>query len=177
MSEKKEPFILRWSRRKLAARQSIQVPPVTPKETDPAPSARGTASSTSPESKAALPPLETLKGLASDYREFLAPQVDETLRRDALKRLFGDPHFNTMDGLDVYIDDYTRSEPIPEAMLATLEQAKGLIFAEDGKESEEPRQERLDSVAALPPGAETNEQSSASLPESPAPASGSPEKT
>ncbi len=164
MSEKKEPFILRWSRRKLAARQSIQVPPVAPKETDTASSARGTSSSASPESKTALPPLETLKGLASDYREFLAPQVDETLRRDALKRLFGDPHFNTMDGLDVYIGDYTKSEPIPEAMLKTLEQAKRLVLDDEasGKEAISPSPESeasREDVPADPPIAK------ASLPE------------
>ena len=45
-----------------------------------------------------------------------------------MKTLFADPHFNVMDGLDIYIDDYSLSEPIPEAMLATLNQARGLLF-------------------------------------------------
>lgn len=75
-----------------------------------------------------LPSLDSLQGLASDYEGFLKPGVDENLRRAALKKLFGDPHFNVQDGLDIYIDDYTREDPIPEAMLKTLVQARGLLF-------------------------------------------------
>ena len=40
---------------------------------------------------------------------FLRPKVDEQRQRAALKKLFSDPHFNVMDGLDPYIDDYGRS--------------------------------------------------------------------
>ena len=36
------------------------------------------------------------------------PNVDESLKRQALRKLFADPRFNVMDGLDVYIDDYTQ---------------------------------------------------------------------
>ena len=35
----------------------------------------------------------------------------------ALKKLFSDPHFNVMDGLDTYIDDYGKPDPIPPSML------------------------------------------------------------
>jgi hypothetical protein len=56
-----------------------------------------------------LPPVESLT-IDSDFSAFLQPEVDETLKRQALKQLFRDPHFNVMDGLDVYIDDY--SNPI-----------------------------------------------------------------
>ena len=30
-----------------------------------------------------------------------------------MKKLFADPHYNVMDGLDVYIDDYSKPDPIP----------------------------------------------------------------
>jgi hypothetical protein len=33
------------------------------------------------------------------------------VRNAALKKLFTDPHFNVMDGLDVYIDDYGKPDP------------------------------------------------------------------
>ena len=33
-----------------------------------------------------------------------------------------------MDGLDIYIEDYNVSEPIPEEMLTTLNHARGLLF-------------------------------------------------
>jgi len=49
------------------------------------------------------------------------------VRRAALKKLFSDPRFNVMDGLDVYVDDYSKSEPIPPAMLAGLRQAQKIL--------------------------------------------------
>ena len=42
------------------------------------------------------------------------------LKRAALKQLFRHPRFNIMDGLDVYIDDYTKADPIPPEMLNKL---------------------------------------------------------
>jgi hypothetical protein len=53
--------------------------------------------------------------------------VNEDVRRAALKKLFSDPHFNVMDGLDTYIDDYSKTEPIPAAMLASLRQAQNIL--------------------------------------------------
>src|SRR5207249_277948 len=78
--------------------------------------------------------VDTLKGLASEYQDFLRPGVDEKLRRSALKKLFHDPHFNVMDGLDTYIDDYSKPDPIPEEMLKSLKQANRLLFPEDAAE-------------------------------------------
>src|SRR5207248_7463088 len=69
-----------------------------------------------PISKTELPPVDTLKGLASEYKDFLRPGVDEKLRQSALKKLFHDPHFNVMDGLDTYIEDYSKLDPIPGEM-------------------------------------------------------------
>ena len=83
-----------------------------------------------------LPDPETLKGLESEYRPFLRPGVDESLRRTALKRLFADPHFNVMDGLDVYIDDYSKPDPIPSAVLRTLNLARGLKLFDDEERAE-----------------------------------------
>jgi len=83
-----------------------------------------------------LPPLDTLTP-ESDYRAFFHPKVDEDVRRAALKKLFSDPHFNVMDGLDVYIDDYSKTEPIPAAMLAGLRQAQNIL--QWAKEDDEKR--------------------------------------
>ncbi len=57
--------------------------------------------------------------------------MDERLRQAALRGLFKDPHFNVMDGLDTYIDDYSLADPIPEAMLRRLNQAKELFLFDD----------------------------------------------
>jgi len=54
-----------------------------------------------------------------------------------------------MDGLDVYIDDYSKPDPIPESMLRKLAHAKGLLF--DEKEEEEEPGEKP--AATSPPQA------------------------
>ena len=64
----------------------------------------------------------------SDFGQFMRQEISEEIRRKAMKTLFSDPHFNVMDGLDIYIEDYNLSEPIPEEMMATLNQARTLLF-------------------------------------------------
>ncbi len=63
----------------------------------------------------------------SDYSGFLATGVDEAVKRSALKKLFTDPHFNVMDGLDIYVGDYSRPDPMPPGMLAALNHAQALL--------------------------------------------------
>ena len=81
-----------------------------------------------------LPSLNDL-GFDSDYSPFMRPEVDPGMRMSALKKLFADPHFNRMDGLDVYIDDYSKPDPMPRAMLARLNQSRllGLFEGEEEK--------------------------------------------
>ena len=136
-----EPFLSRWSRKKDEARQ--QPPePVRGKVPDPGEPA--------PE----LPPVDKLTK-DSDYRDFFHPKVGEDTRRLALKKLFSDPHFNVMDGLDVYIDDYSKSEPIPPEMLAGLRQAQNILrWAKedtDEREREEMQRKQASAQAIEPP--------------------------
>ena len=131
MTEEPGNFLSRWSRRKLEARRAEEeaVPAGPPEPGLPAaPPAAISDPTASSAPNAPLPPIDELRGVESEYRDFLRPGVDETMRRMALKKLFQDPHFNIMDGLDTYIDDYTQADPIPEAMLRSLNQAQGLIF-------------------------------------------------
>jgi hypothetical protein len=119
----KEPFLARWSRRKLETKQD-------------GPAAGERAVVPSP---AAVPPAVVTDAPAPgratadtpEYREFFDPQVDEKLRRTALKKLFNEPQFNVMDGLDTYIDDYSKPDPIPDAMLRQLNQAKDLLLFDE----------------------------------------------
>jgi hypothetical protein len=96
-----------------------------------------------------LPPLDKLT-LDSDYRAFFHPKVGEDVRRAALKKLFSDPRFNVMDGLDVYVDDYSKTEPIPPAMLAGLRQAQKILEWAKGEdlEKKEGAQEHAEPDAA-----------------------------
>lgn len=61
-----------------------------------------------------------LLGADSDYSAFVARGVDKSVRRSALKKLFADPHFNVGDGLDLYMGDYNKPDPIPAAMMGAL---------------------------------------------------------
>jgi hypothetical protein len=70
-----------------------------------------------------LPPVESLT-FDSDFAPYFQPQVDAALQRQALKRLLRDPHFNVMDGLDIYIDDYTKSDPIPPEIVREMVQGR-----------------------------------------------------
>jgi Protein of unknown function (DUF3306) len=85
---------------------------------------------------AETPPL-TLDDVAalskdSDYSRFVAGNVDPDVKNAAMKKLFAsDPHFNQMDGLDVYIDDYNRFEPVPRNLLRQLVNARAMGFLDD----------------------------------------------
>ena len=68
----------------------------------------------------------------SDYSRFVAADVDPGVKNAAMKKLFAsDPHFNTMDGLDVYIDDYNKFEPIPRNLLRQLVTARAMGLLDD----------------------------------------------
>jgi hypothetical protein len=112
-----------------------------------------------PQAPPTLPPLDSLT-IDSDYRAFFHPKVAESVRRGALKKLFSDPRFNVMDGLDVYIDDYSKTEPIPAAMLASLRQAQKILgwAKEDADQREKERAAAVASAAPTtlePPPAQT----------------------
>ena len=120
---KEEGFLGRWSRMKSDSREPDVQPPVE--------SASAVPAASPDEPPPELPPVETLT-MESDFTGFLNPKVDENLRRSALRKLFSDPHFNVMDGLDTYIDDYSVSEPLPAEMLANLKQAQRILRWADG---------------------------------------------
>jgi hypothetical protein len=89
------------------------------------------AATTANAAEAALPPVESLT-FDTDFTAFMKPDVDPSLRRDALKKLFSDPRFNVMDGLDIYIDDYGKPDPLPLEMLRKLRQSEMLgLFADE----------------------------------------------
>jgi len=134
-TDDKQPFLSRWSRRKLESVKPVAEP--KPAASDPPANAPvpGAPAGSPPGPKQELPPIDSLRGLASEYRDFLHPGVDEKLRHAALGKLFRDPHFNVIDLMDVYIDDYTKPDPIPEAMLRTLTHAKELLFGDEKEDT------------------------------------------
>ena len=160
-----DSFLARWSRRKVAAREGKPVAERARASAPPAPGAAGAEARGSEERRTPaqqppgerpapateLPSVDSLRGLESDYRDFLRGDVDEGTRRAALKRLFADPHFNQMDGLDVYIDDYSQPDPIPAALLRKLRHVKDLFRSREDQATE-------DGADALPPVADASQQ-------------------
>ena len=160
-NEAPDGFLSRWSRRKALVRQGTEPSALLPESTPVRPEEPiiprvrgqgrvdpGQASILQPEreaspvqSPAAAPPLPpTLEDVAllsrsSDYRRFVAPDVTPEVKNAAMKKLFTDPHFNVMDGLDTYIDDYGKPDPIPASMLRLMVQSQALgLFAAEEKE-------------------------------------------
>ena len=89
--------------------------------------------------------LEDVKALnaESDFSPFAAKNVAPDVRNAAMKKLFTDPHYNVMDGLDIYIDDYSKSDPIPESMLRQMVGAQFLKLFES-----EPAAETIEATEA-----------------------------
>lgn len=114
-------FLSRWARLKRQA--AVEAPAV--------PAAVPAADAASP-----LPVADTagVPGDAgADLTALLREELSDAVRKQTLKAIFADPHFNVMDGLDTYIDDYSISEPIPPEMLATLNQARFIFESEETK--------------------------------------------
>ena len=154
-----EGFLGRWSQRKLAVREgkpvedlvgrsapaATKVTPVTPKEglappdthrQQPTADERKTDPSM-PATEAPQPALPSMQDVAalnteSDFKPFIARAVAPEVRNAAMKKLFADPHFNVMDGLDIYIDDYSIPDPLPASMLRKMVSAQFLkLFDEE----------------------------------------------
>ncbi|OZA95867.1 MAG: hypothetical protein B7X59_10900 [Polaromonas sp. 39-63-203] len=137
-------FLGRWARRKNDALQGrpLQEPAA---ELPAAPVvAHSAVPSVLPQAGSDPPPAPA----ASDFKPFMAGNVGPDVRNAAMKKLFADPHFNVMDGLDIYIDDYSISEPIPESMLRQMASAKFLKLFEDDSEDEQRARESAESGQA-----------------------------
>lgn len=160
-----DAFLSRWSRRKAEARRGDTPAPAleVPRETVPPAQVSPVVESASlghpvepaqrTEPTRTPPPPPTLAdvvalGHDSDYSRFVAPGVDGEVKQAAMKKLFADPRFNVMDGLDVYIDDYSKFEPLPSSVLSQLAQSAFLGLIE---ETEETPASPHNAPAAAPP--------------------------
>ncbi len=67
--------------------------------------------------------VEKIDRFAPDFSAFMKLDVDPAVQQAALKKMFSDPHFNVMDRLDIYIDDYSKPDPLPAGMLERMVQS------------------------------------------------------
>ncbi|MBK6293105.1 MAG: DUF3306 domain-containing protein [Rhodoferax sp.] len=131
-----EGFLGRWSERKraVAAGQPVAEPEIkaavvpAPPPARPGDPVQCAAPAAPPEPAPAPLTLADTQSLTpqSDFKPFVAPDVSPEVKNAAMKKLFADPHFNVMDGMDIYIDDYSKPDPLPESMLRQMASAKFL---------------------------------------------------
>jgi hypothetical protein len=180
-------FFSRWSQRKQAVKQGVPLAETLPavktqpqtnpllatqagalqKETPP------NSQSTASEEPVKVLTLEDVSKLTpeSDFTSYMTQGVSPEVRNAAMKKLLADPHYNIMDGLDIYIGDYNTPDPLPEGMLAKMVGAQflGLVKAPEDVAQSAP------SEAQSPEASETQENlpapatSSATLENDPAP--------
>ena len=185
MSSGDDGFLQRWARRKARVQGGLPEPEPAPAgETlapaEPAPLAAPAALAPAA-GPAAAPPVEppvprpTMDDVAaltrsSDYSRFVGAGVDADVSNAAMKKLFSDPHFNVMDGLDTYIDDYGKPDPIPESMLRQMTQARFLgLFDHEEAEAQGPPTGAPAAAAASTDGASPSEVAKSMRLEDPAP--------
>lgn len=173
MAEEPTGFLGRWARRKNDALQGtpLQEPAIAAKPVPLAVAGAQTVSTTAaaqaagslkepPEAPATAQPAEKLLSLEdvktltqeSDFTPFMARNVGPEVRNAAMKKLFADPQFNVMDGLDIYIDDYSKSDPIPESMLRQMTSAKFLNLFEEEEDVENNKSQEASQTSAVAPG-------------------------
>jgi Protein of unknown function (DUF3306) len=150
-------FFSRWSRRKTEAQEEARAAEVVaPPEPPPEPPIEPAPAATSDQPALTLDDVARLRH-ESDFSPFVARGVDEDVKRAAMKKLFSDPHFNVMDGLDIYIDDYSQPDPIPPAMLRMMNQSQFLGLFDHEKQEEEQDRERAPTAQVEPPAAQPHE--------------------
>ena len=174
-------FLGRWSRRKQLAREGLALPqdpaaaplpagnppsmPVSGKKppevhATPSPDAINSGAIAEPDPETAPLTLADTQALdtQSDFTRFMARGVAPEVRNAAMKKLFADPHFNVMDMMDTYVDDYSQSTPIPESVLRQMASAQFLDLFDERKDAE-----------AAAAAAAASEQPAAALQAGPAP--------
>jgi Protein of unknown function (DUF3306) len=165
-------FLSRWSRRKQDVRAGVPLAEMplpdtvrvaTPSDTlktsnfeSNQPSAQQSIAQVAPNTVASgnpemvanqAPPAPTLDDAqaltpASDFKPFMARNVSPEVKNAAMKKLFADPHYNVMDMMDIYVDDYSKPDPIPESMLREMVSVKFLKLFERDEDDEAKNQEQ-----------------------------------
>ena len=182
-------FLGRWSQRKQAVREGkplieppapvlrpeVSAPPanrvaLSPNATPATPATDLTAPAPEAAEPAPVLSMDDVKALTqeSDYAPFVSRAVSPEVRNAAMKKLFTDPHYNVMDRLDIYIDDYSLPDPLPATMLRQMASAKFLKLFEEEEQAPAPAQTlRDDAHIPIPDSVAQSTPPSASVTEPP----------
>jgi hypothetical protein len=139
-AEEQDSFFSRWSRRKVQERSGGPLPEPSPPTAAPV-AVVAAPEAEQPVAEAPTPPPPTLEDTQtltpeSDFSRFVAKDVSPEVRNAAVKKLFADPRFNVMDGLDTYIDDYSQPSPLSAADMAKMVSAQFLKLVDDPEEQD-----------------------------------------
>ena len=188
-------FFSRWSQRKQAVKQGVPLAEALPaantqSQTNPLQaSSQNAALATqagAPQTKTAAPSqnettqepakvltLEDVSKLTpeSDFTSYMTQGVSPEVRNAAMKKLLADPHYNIMDGLDIYIGDYNTPDPLPEGMLAKMVGAQflGLVKAPEDVAQSAPSEAQTQEASVTQENLPAPVTSSATLENDPAP--------
>jgi hypothetical protein len=165
-------FLSRWSQRKRERQTQELAPQVEPKPGAdeltntstgghleakmPETARQSDTSSSAVAAPAPLPAVDSLTG-ASDFSPFMSADVAPELRNQAMKKLFADPRYNIMDGLDTYIDDYGKPDPLPAGWLEQMQQSKSLRLFETPEEKQQREAENASAEAQAVAAASANQ--------------------
>ena len=141
-----DSLIHRWSRQKIQSEQD-DAPALKDEwgtQVEPTPSASEHRINSRPDDGAEekpdtieLPPIESLDE-DSDYSVFMSPEVEEGLRKIALRKLFKSPIFNVVDGLNDYDEDFTNFAALGDIVTSDMK------FHEERKKAEAALKQQLD---------------------------------
>jgi hypothetical protein len=148
--DRPDGFLGRWARRKNDALQgkpldepapkpvAAQVPLPAQGAVAAVPTQAGPAPQSTDDAPANPLSLDDVKDLTkdSDFKPFMGRGVEPGVRNAAMKKLFADPHFNVMDRMDIYIDDYSQPDPLPLSMLRQMASAKFLKLFDEEEETD-----------------------------------------
>ena len=188
-------FFSRWSQRKQAVKQGVPLAEALPAantqpQTNPlqasSHNAALAAQAGAPQTKTAAPSqnettqepakvltLEDVSKLTpeSDFTSYMTQGVSPEVRNAAMKKLLADPHYNIMDGLDIYIGDYNTPDPLPEGMLAKMVGAQflGLVKAPEDVAQSAPSEAQTQEASTTQENLPVPATSSATLENDPAP--------
>ncbi|HPR06277.1 MAG: DUF3306 domain-containing protein [Zoogloeaceae bacterium] len=143
-------FLRRWSQRKqaVARGEALAEPVVAPAPVTPPPA--------DPRDEVPLPDPASLT-LADDFSAFLRPKVPAALKRQAMAQLFSHAHFNQVDGLDVYMDDYNLIPDMDDADRSLLRHARSVLDPAPAKTLAEMEEEVIAAAQTAPDDAAASE--------------------
>jgi hypothetical protein len=146
-------FLNRWSRLKSGEEVELEKKSAdqTKRElTNPPEAQQDSAETKEAPPSATLDDVEKIDRFAPDFSSFMKPDVDPAVQQAAMKKMFSDPHFNVMDGLDIYIDDYSKPDPIPLEMLKRMVQSDMLNIFRKDSDDEAPVTQAADDKVSKP---------------------------